>query len=99
MIRRPPRSTLFPYTTLFRSLAHRVGRGFAITLLDVMEHALPAGVVGAVPALTVVLIGDRLSRRALEQDLLHRRREVPPCRVRVELVRLRQRRQHDLFEV
>src|SRR2546430_13730311 len=31
MIRRPPRSTLFPYTTLFRSLdpgllAHRVGR-------------------------------------------------------------------------
>src|SRR5258705_6603599 len=24
MIRRPPRSTLFPYTTLFRSLAYRV---------------------------------------------------------------------------
>src|SRR5256885_5709081 len=24
MIRRPPRSTLFPYTTLFRSLLHRV---------------------------------------------------------------------------
>src|SRR3712207_9322431 len=26
MIRRPPRSTLFPYTTLFRSI-HRRGRG------------------------------------------------------------------------
>src|SRR2546429_6799004 len=26
MIRRPPRSTLFPYTTLFRSLAQRNGR-------------------------------------------------------------------------
>src|SRR2546430_7040111 len=25
MIRRPPRSTLFPYTTLFRSLARREG--------------------------------------------------------------------------
>src|SRR3712207_8252715 len=25
MIRRPPRSTLFPYTTLFRSFARRVG--------------------------------------------------------------------------
>src|SRR3712207_8706574 len=25
MIRRPPRSTLFPYTTLFRSVDHRVG--------------------------------------------------------------------------
>src|SRR2546426_3192414 len=24
MIRRPPRSTLFPYTTLFRSLAHSI---------------------------------------------------------------------------
>src|SRR2546430_10818460 len=29
MIRRPPRSTLFPYTTLFRSLRppHRIGHG------------------------------------------------------------------------
>src|SRR5690349_23652697 len=26
MIRRPPRSTLFPYTTLFRSPTHRRGR-------------------------------------------------------------------------
>src|SRR5258707_6412879 len=25
MIRRPPRSTLFPYTTLFRSLGHGIG--------------------------------------------------------------------------
>src|SRR3712207_8941433 len=29
MIRRPPRSTLFPYTTLFRSLALFVNAGFA----------------------------------------------------------------------
>src|SRR5690349_22642099 len=28
MIRRPPRSTLFPYTTLFRSLCDHVGVGF-----------------------------------------------------------------------
>src|SRR5258707_6045988 len=35
MIRRPPRSTLFPYTTLFRSLEQRV------TLVDrLVEHAL-----------------------------------------------------------
>src|SRR5688500_19141362 len=25
MLRRPPRSTLFPYTTLFRSVIHRAG--------------------------------------------------------------------------
>src|SRR2546425_6407554 len=27
MIRRPPRSTLFPYTTLFRSVVHAAARG------------------------------------------------------------------------
>src|SRR3712207_8437960 len=32
MIRRPPRSTLFPYTTLFRSLAIPFGAGVALTL-------------------------------------------------------------------
>src|SRR2546430_4586847 len=31
MIRRPPRSTLFPYTTLFRSLAGKGGR--------ILQHA------------------------------------------------------------
>src|SRR2546430_11949457 len=29
MIRRPPRSTLFPYTTLFRSLARQFDHGIA----------------------------------------------------------------------
>src|SRR5689334_24167953 len=38
MIRRPPRSTLFPYTTLFRSLV-RVERG--------VERVLEAGLVVA----------------------------------------------------
>src|SRR2546427_2003628 len=42
MIRRPPRSTLFPYTTLFRSLTRGVG------------HALRAAVEAAVE----VLAGD-----------------------------------------
>src|SRR2546426_6936645 len=32
MIRRPPRSTLFPYTTLFRSVG-RVGRGDQLPVL------------------------------------------------------------------
>src|SRR3712207_7114934 len=43
MIRRPPRSTLFPYTTLFRSRLHRWAavlrrRGVA-TLLATITHA------------------------------------------------------------
>src|SRR3712207_7760402 len=33
MIRRPPRSTLFPYTTLFRSEAQLLGGGLALELL------------------------------------------------------------------
>src|SRR2546422_2233800 len=41
MIRRPPRSTLFPYTTLFRSVEHDIGRQPAIgleALADPIEH-------------------------------------------------------------
>src|SRR2546425_7144849 len=44
MIRRPPRSTLFPYTTLFRSHAERLGLreleqgAFGGTIVDVVDH-------------------------------------------------------------
>src|SRR2546422_11513128 len=34
MIRRPPRSTLFPYTTLFRSRNHRAAAAVWQTLLE-----------------------------------------------------------------
>src|SRR3989441_774275 len=37
MIRRPPRSTLFPYTTLFRSLVARVAVGEVVGLEDLGE--------------------------------------------------------------
>src|SRR2546426_6850820 len=59
MIRRPPRSTLFPYTTLFRShvflelLAHRVGGRLAIAALDMLQHPLPPRLVLTVPALAI----------------------------------------------
>src|SRR2546421_12695154 len=49
MIRRPPRSTLFPYTTLFRSLAQRAqraGRQAHFTALDV--EAIPRTRLGDV---------------------------------------------------
>src|SRR2546429_6409519 len=36
MIRRPPRSTLFPYTTLFRSLFYMVGFGIGETESEVL---------------------------------------------------------------
>src|SRR3712207_7477245 len=37
MIRRPPRSTLFPYTTLFRSLVHRLHAELGSRLDDAHE--------------------------------------------------------------
>src|SRR2546422_11523128 len=43
MIRRPPRSTLFPYTTLFRSCARRLGcgfiQGYGLTEASPVTHA------------------------------------------------------------
>src|SRR5687768_17926366 len=46
MVRRPPTSTLFPYTTLFRSAAHReirvqrgeVERQDSCVVIDIEEH-------------------------------------------------------------
>src|SRR3712207_7336133 len=38
MIRRPPRSTLFPYTTLFRSVENLVHIGFRGTAPLVLRH-------------------------------------------------------------
>src|SRR5256885_12834600 len=43
MIRRPPRSTLFPYTTLFRSFSliqPAFGRVFLLLLIPAGEHAV-----------------------------------------------------------
>src|SRR3712207_7873739 len=58
MIRRPPRSTLFPYTTLFRSLAApaRTGRG----TVPCHEWYLRGAAAALRPSLLV-----RLSRRRL----------------------------------
>src|SRR3712207_8902895 len=44
MIRRPPRSTLFPYTTLFRSQRRAIADGLMDTLADL--HAVDPVAVG-----------------------------------------------------
>src|SRR3712207_9046046 len=47
MIRRPPRSTLFPYTTLFRSAAASAARGILAFCGLSDPAALPAAVIRA----------------------------------------------------
>src|SRR3712207_7896502 len=49
MIRRPPRSTLFPYTTLFRS-EHDAQAGHVVRREAVLEAVRAAGVLGDVAA-------------------------------------------------
>src|SRR5258707_9739961 len=51
MIRRPPRSTLFPYTTLFRSEIQLAGLGVH---RDVLEHGAEAD---GIPDLPLLLLG------------------------------------------
>src|SRR2546426_4037501 len=50
MIRRPPRSTLFPYTTLFRSLANVFGGGMSSRLFQRIREEL--GLAYAIYAFT-----------------------------------------------
>src|SRR5690349_23766980 len=70
MIRRPPTSTLFPYTTLFRSDAARalgVAEGPDFGRLqrgETVGGVMPAQVVGETrPGRKIVLSGDRKSTR------------------------------------
>src|SRR5436189_6382729 len=66
MYRRPPRSTLFPYTTLFRSEPDRVvglhhdvvGRIERLAVELVHQHGDRAIIFGAGDAARVVLAGD-----------------------------------------
>src|SRR5256885_13070341 len=74
MIRRPPRSTLFPYTTLFRSVAHVL-----VAALDL--EAAHAGVdQGAqVVALVVVLHGQHVLFVGDDRSEEHTSELQSPC--------------------
>src|SRR5256885_10977248 len=65
MIRRPPRSTLFPYTTLFRSAARTAGNrlgppecGLDVDVTRVVGHGRGVAAHDAGQRLDFALIGD-----------------------------------------
>src|SRR3712207_8958261 len=88
MIRRPPRSTLFPYTTLFRStLVATPDQPDAeqlpslLTLSDVMGTGWFAAVAAGVqPGMTVAVVGDRSEEHTSELQS----RQYLVCRLLLE---------------
>src|SRR2546430_15055218 len=52
MIRRPPRSTLFPYTTLFRSIGQGTALGAAMDAANMLKPALGRGDIRIIGATT-----------------------------------------------
>src|SRR3712207_8644928 len=83
MIRRPPRSTLFPYTTLFRSLSMRAVTGKPIKLIgtgekvDALEEFHPQRVASRILGMGDIVslveraaehIDQEQARRAVEKD-------------------------------
>src|SRR3712207_7147877 len=81
MIRRPPRSTLFPYTTLFRS--HR--RGEDEEGLDVGGVGAGRGAVGgAVREVAVVVRAQDLDARSEEHTSELQSRQYLVCRLLLE---------------
>src|SRR3712207_7539472 len=81
MIRRPPRSTLFPYTTLFRSGgAVRAVLGHAVAV----PVAVPADGVRAVPRDRVPLVGPDRVGRSEEHTSELQSRQYLVCRLLLE---------------
>src|SRR5256885_7139076 len=68
MIRRPPRSTLFPYTTLFRSQDARIRRAFARP----ENHGRAPGVAASnfVVSVACLAVRDRKSTRLNSSHLV-----------------------------
>src|SRR5256885_10315411 len=88
MIRRPPRSTLFPYTTLFRSIRGLVG----VVCLDDIEPAV------------AVVVANSHTHAALRRPILIKRSEEhtselqSPCNLVCRLL-LEKKKYKQLFSV
>src|SRR3712207_8466481 len=84
MIRRPPRSTLFPYTTLFRS--HALDLAAQLVGLDVVAEAVGGRVVGDRDVL--VAARERGARHLLDRSEEHtselQSRQYLVCRLLLE---------------
>src|SRR3712207_8623213 len=92
MIRRPPRSTLFPYTTLFRSLGEDPGdpsKGYFVppTIFEVEQRSRVAQEEIFGPVLSVIVardFDDALAIRSEEHTSELQSRQYLVCRLLLE---------------
>ena len=76
MLRRPPRSTLFPYTTLFRSSAGRMARQY-LTSRGMGENTIKAFGLGWAPANRQELV--RVARQGARRRNAVGKSGADPC--------------------
>src|SRR3712207_6949009 len=93
MIRRPPRSTLFPYTTLFRSVHEQVMRRDVIGDLLRREPELTGSVVFGIQARSEEHTSELQSRQYLVcRLLLEKKKHYPtfklPCTRQTDLTHI-----------
>src|SRR3712207_8148788 len=90
MIRRPPRSTLFPYTTLFRSGAVLAGTGVGLAVgarlpADLQRRVLAGlGLVTLVLGIDLALTWRETSARSEEHTSELQSRQYLVCRLLLE---------------
>src|SRR2546426_3183147 len=98
MIRRPPRSTLFPYTTLFRSQTSFLDAGLWCSQLVCITRA---GGVGVLLFIAQYGFAGQLNLVALFADALHQRSEEhtselqSPCNLVCRLL-LEKKKKHNI---
>src|SRR3712207_7686606 len=94
MIRRPPRSTLFPYTTLFRSVRLADARSLGALLLE-RNQALRAAVLDVQHVVTLLSYLSALAdRRSEEHTSELQSRQYLVCRL---LLEKKKSKAHDLL--
>src|SRR3712207_6867627 len=90
MIRRPPRSTLFPYTTLFRSRGRRMTEGRRRMRRTILALLLALGLGGAAsaaeldPRAVTFKLPDQIPWRSEEHTSELQSRQYLVCRLLLE---------------
>src|SRR3712207_7864549 len=98
MIRRPPRSTLFPYTTLFRSRVIHLGIQGALgeRLLQIVQQTIQIeGRLRIHPSQKLVQDGIRNTRRSEEHTSELQSRQYLVCRLLLEKKKKQLSTRHD----